>query len=94
MSAEQPVARAGKDVVWIVESGDYEQRGIDLVAASPEAAVAAIKGRYDNGHYVVRWEDPTSDDRGWTLVGHFDAVPGWSTEHRAIYDITEYEVVR
>jgi hypothetical protein len=44
--------------VWVVESGEYEQRSVDLVAATVGDAVAAVKERYSDPHYVIAWHEP------------------------------------
>jgi hypothetical protein len=71
--------------VYVVEEGDYEQRGVVLVAASVESAIRAIKARYTG--YPVSWEAD-----GMTLVGHFNHLVGKCCEHTANFDIVEYEV--
>jgi hypothetical protein len=73
--------------VYVVESGDYEQRGVVLVAASVEAAFAAVKAIY-GAPYRVHWQQADAE----TLVGDFEAIDGYSTQHTAYYDVTEYEV--
>lgn len=80
-------------VVWVVEHCDYAQSCIRHVADSVEAAVSLIKVDYP-APYKVRWESPTADphDGIWSLVGHFEKVPGYSTEHTASWAITSYEV--
>ena len=78
--------------VWIIETGEYEQAYIVGVAATWHAAVESIKGRYGRHPYIVRWDDPDISDGSVGLVGHFSAVPGYSTMHDASYSITRYEV--
>ena len=89
-------ALLGKGVsgaAWVVESGDYEQRHVVMVAATPEAAVVAIKRMFASP-YVVRWEDAAQDaDGDWRLVGHFDAVVGYSTQHQSTFEITRYPII-
>lgn len=78
--------------VWVVESGDYEQRGIDVVAESLDAAVAAVKSMYAEP-YKVEWSDVA--ESGWgtfSIRAHFEAVPGKSTEHEAIFSFTPFDV--
>ena len=80
------------DEVWVVESGDYENRGIVLVADSLESAVGAVKTLYEFP-YIVRWEDVGEDEvEGGVLVGHFDAVLHYSTKHTAEYEVSRYDV--
>lgn len=72
--------------VWVVESGDYEARGIDGIYSSVESAVSHIKTRY--GHpYVVAWE---LDEL--TLIGHFEVVLNYSSQHTSCFDIKKWEV--
>lgn len=71
--------------VWVVESGEYEQRSIDLVAVSRESAIDAIKALY-GPPYVVTWEI----DKHGELLGHFKGIRGLSTEHTAVYSIDEW----
>ena len=57
------------------------------VAASPEAAVALVKSRYDD-HYKIAWGEP--NDEG--IAAHFTGVVGYSTEHDAEWSFTPYEI--
>lgn len=86
-----------QESVWLIESGEYEQRGVFGVAESLEAAIAHVKTEF-GPPYIVRWEQPKKSDYPEfpmiTLTGHFEAVPGYSTEHTADYDITECTVAR
>lgn len=79
--------------VIVVETGEYEDRCVVLVASSREIATAEIKKIYA-APYVVRWEE----DMGYGLIdglfGHFEAVPEYSTNHVAYFDFTEYEVAQ
>lgn len=77
--------------VWVVESGEYEQRSIFLIARSLEAAVTAIKRVY-GPPYVVAWDEVRRDGGLWVLAGDFEAVLGSSIQHRAEYDITLWDV--
>ncbi len=78
--------------VYIVESGDYEQRGVDLVADSMDAAARAIQRRYSSPPYVVEWKPVLVVDGIGTLVGEFADVPGWSVGHTGVFEITAYEL--
>ena len=49
------------DYMWVVGSGDYEQRSIDGIYRSPADAEAAIKALYQEP-YVVTWEPTKYDD--------------------------------
>ena len=72
--------------VFVIETGGYEQRFVFGVAASVEAAIAYIKAQYLRP-YVVRWDLHSKCDTT-TLIGHFEATPGYSTRHDAEFDIT------
>ncbi len=85
--------RALRDEVWVVETGEYEQRHVWLVAESPEAAAAEIKRQYGSP-YVVEWDELKADGDHYALTGRFSAVPGYSTEHRGRFDMTRYPVAR
>lgn len=71
--------------VWVIESGDYEQRSIDAVCASVESGVAYIKSKYPT---VTHWGDVTGPDKygcfqligkrkrnGWNDTDEFDFSP-------------------
>lgn len=77
--------------VWIVEAGDYEQRGIWAVAESVEAAVQSIKDPHEG--YTVRWEGPTGGGDAYQLIGHFAGDPGKAIKHDACFDIDRHDVV-
>lgn len=85
--------------VWVVESGDYEQRGIDLIAESVEAAVAALKARYGSP-YIVEWgeiEERSGVTQGnpWrelTLKARHSHVPGYAVGHTNTYTFSEWDV--
>lgn len=93
----------GQRQVWIVETGEYSQRGIAGVYSTPEKAEQGIKDVYSEP-YKVAWEP--IKDTSWTypidgrterveqftLVGHFEAVPGYSAKHRNEFDITAHEL--
>ncbi len=76
--------------VWIIESGEYEQRSVDGVAVSLEAAVSFVKTRY--GANIVKWDDaarqeyPGTDLVIYELNGHSDV--GYSLD----FSIQEYEL--
>lgn len=72
--------------VWVCESGDYEQRGIDGVWDSLEHGIAGVKADY-GAPYVVEWVTKKE-----TLVGHFARVNGYSIEHICSFYFTEMEV--
>jgi len=72
--------------VYLAESGEYEQRGVTGIYISEEAALAGIKATYP-APYVVVWDAPTRNHDELTLTGRFSAVPHYSTEHVAQFDI-------
>lgn len=74
--------------MWVVESGAYEQRGINLIAATRDAALAAVKATYGEP-YRVQWR--AADDG---LIGDFENVPGYACAHTAHFSVTEYQVCR
>jgi hypothetical protein len=87
--------------VYVIERGEYDQRFVWGVASSPEAAEAAIKERY-GPPFVIRWEplerdvDHSEDppiDFGWVLTGHFEMVPGYSTQHTSAWAIEPFELI-
>jgi len=73
--------------VWLAESGEYEDRGVDGIYVSLDVAIACIKASY-GPPYIVQWDEPTTDtDRETTLRGHFKAVRGYSVEHTYVATI-------
>lgn len=77
--------------VWVCETGDYEQRYVEGVYASPEDAAACIKAEH-LPPYRVTWDDMEVGGDLASLVGHFEAVVGKSTQHTAQYDLTRMPV--
>ena len=75
--------------VWVIETGDYEERHVVGVAATVEAGVSWIKALHGRPH-EVRWDDLTGDG---PLVGHFSSVPGFSTEHDAEFAFTAFALL-
>ena len=78
--------------VWVVEIGDYEDRHVSAVATSPDAARAHIIARF-SPPYRVEWGPLEGDGDSYRLTGAFEAVPGYSIEHAARYDITRVPLV-
>ncbi len=72
--------------VWVIESGEYEQRGVNGVAVSVAAAVEWLKALYPPP-YVVTWGEPAQDEYYlpkfviFRITGHFEAVQGYSVKH-------------
>lgn len=63
--------------VWMSESGDYDQHGIDCVAVSPEAIVDYLKSEYaqyqpeDWGSLernITKFRDGTTRDNGGFII--------------------------
>lgn len=80
------------DKVYIVESGEYEQRMTWGVYSSVENAAAAIKDPY-GPPYIVRWAEPRQDaEDSYVLVGHFERVDGYSGAGPGEWYITGYVV--
>lgn len=72
-------------------SGAHENYDVDGVYATLNGAVAGIKGRYSEP-YRVTWEDIKGSDDQYVLVGHFEHVTGYSTEHTDTWYITRTEL--
>jgi hypothetical protein len=80
--------------VWLIESGEYEQRGVCRVCASLDTALACIathiptakpsqrlppENRY--GPYItIRQDDPRWDNERHTDVGDDYTVTPWDVE--------------
>lgn len=80
--------------VWVVETGADRDRGVVLVALSLEAAVAAVKGDYDDvdGWRLRqdRWQKPHGE---WTLSGRYRPAAGRALATRAAeFSIVPFEV--
>ena len=76
------------EFVYVVETGEYEQRHVFGVYASLEAAVRGVKETF-GAPYIVRWHDLEPGEDFVTLTGDFERVPNYSTKHRVHFDITE-----
>jgi hypothetical protein len=80
--------------VYVVETGEYEQRYVVGVADSVESAVDCIKSIYGEP-YIVEWGDVTPDGWSpdtWDFSGTFEFVPGKSIAHKALFSITKMSV--
>lgn len=78
--------------VWIIESGDYEQRHVEGVAVSVATAVEFLKMAY-GPPYLVAWEEVRqTDPYVFELTGHFEAVQHYSIKHDCTFEIEEYEL--
>jgi len=76
--------------VYLITSGEYEQRNTWAAAVSLDAAVKHIKEQYD--YEGMTWEGPRPDPGNeWELKGTRDPsvrVPYWN-----YYDIKEVELI-
>jgi hypothetical protein len=79
--------------VWLIETGEYEQRYVMAVCESLAAALAHIKQVF-SAPYRVQWQEPTTEDGQTTLRGDFEAVLNYSTHHTAVFDISPCELIR
>lgn len=75
---------ADQRTVWLAYYLDYEQSYVAAVATTREGAIEAVKANY-GPPYIVEWS--AEDD---ALCGEFEAVPGKSTKHRAVYSLDEH----
>ncbi len=86
--------------VYLVETGDYEQRHVMLVAVSLQAAVDEIK-RVFSAPYIVHWHDLKDESwqyegkpyEEWGLMGDFERVAGFSTRHTGEFTISSEELI-
>jgi hypothetical protein len=78
--------------VYLVEHGDYEQRGVWGVYVSESAAVAGVKATFAPP-YIVKWDEPKRGRDRLRLTGHFEAVQHYSTQHVGDFDISEWELM-
>jgi hypothetical protein len=79
--------------VYVVESGEYEQRMIFGVFSSLDAACASIRRPYV-APYIVRWDDAAVPNSygGYTYTGHFTRVNGYCGDRPEEWSITPYLV--
>ena len=87
--------------VWIIETGEYEQRHVFGGAVSPERAALYVIECYSEP-YKIKWEPVKyqpwgADDNGkpyeeYELIGHFEDVPGKSIAHTATFTITPLNI--
>jgi hypothetical protein len=83
--------------VWVLAFVDYDYSGVDGVFYDLQVAVDAVKMRY-RPPYVVSWDGPIFDEDyeerpRWTLTGHFESVLGHSSQHTAVWEVTEWPVL-
>lgn len=77
--------------VWMSESGEYDQRGVDCVAVSPEAVVDYLKSQYTQypGKWgplernITKFMDGTTKDNGGFII----------KVERLAFTMTEIELV-
>lgn len=78
--------------VWVIEHGEYENRGVFGVAETVTAAISHIKRSYGYP-FVVRWGEVKCEPNGsWSIQAYFEAVPGHSTTHKDTFEITCYQL--
>ncbi len=83
--------------VWVIESGEYEQRSIDGVAVSVAAAVEFLKQTY-GPPYIVTWDEPVQEQIYlpnliiFKITGHFEHVMNYSCRHDCDFEIQRYEL--
>lgn len=77
--------------VFVVETGDYEQRYVFGVFSSVAAAIAGIKEKFGSP-YAVSWDELVQDEHGMRITAHFKAVNHCSVMHDAEFEITEMEL--
>lgn len=79
--------------VWIIETGEYEDRLTVGVASSLEMAVALIKNGY-RFPSRVEWGVLTNDGNAerWSLAGNFQQVVGYHAGGISSYEFIRYEV--
>lgn len=79
--------------VWVMESGDYEQRMAYGVFSSPEAAQVWLHKTYADP-YIVEWGRMEIDPDGEhaEIVGRFEHVRHKSTRHTAFFDLTKFTI--
>jgi hypothetical protein len=76
------------ETVWLVETGEYEQRHVFGIYASRADAVEGIKRTFQAPYRVVWTEE------GDVLVGAFEGVQGYSTRHTGYYSLEERPLER
>lgn len=66
--------------------------GPNMASTRPRTAWQRIKEPY-GPPYIVQWQEPQQREGWWwSLTGHFQAVPGYSTAHTATWDLYPYTV--
>ena len=77
--------------VYVLESGEYDQRTIDGVFSSLDAACESIRRPY-GAPYIVQWEDSAkqSGSGRYTYTGHFTRVNGYCGDGPSTWQITPY----
>lgn len=80
--------------VFVIETGEYEQRYVVGVAVSVDAAVRSIKETHKQPPYSIEWSAPEKDTHGdgWTLQGDFAARAGYSTKHTAFFSMEPFDL--
>ena len=83
--------------IWVVESGEYEQRGVDLVAATPEAARAGLIEQHEkfyrehpehaDNFLAVEWSELLRDGEDFKVIKTYRDTRVKPTE----YTISQYD---
>ena len=78
--------------VWVVEHGEYEQRGVSFVAASMDAAFDEIIRRHPAPPNKIEWVLDREHERVVGVATEF--VMGHHIAGEFIYDLTEHDVAK
>ncbi len=79
-------------IVWLVETGDYEQRTITGIYDSLEVAIDNIKRPYGPPYKVV-WQEPILTEDGAELTGIFSYVANYCGDGPTSWTILKRDVV-
>lgn len=78
--------------VYVMESGEYEQRHVCGVFSSIDAARRDLERTYAPPYRVTWREESTEDGGRHAFIGEFEGVMGLSTPHTGTYDLTRTTV--
>jgi len=85
--------------VWVVDSGEYEQNGVDGVFSSLDAAFEGIKRSRTSAGYPCEWDSPKkhADVECYYFSRYitYPKGPHWYSQEwtsRTLYTVTPYEV--
>jgi len=80
-------------LIWVVESGEYTNRGVDFLAVSIETALAHMRKTYQ-APYVVSWEELEQEDENhWSVSIRWTAAQDYSVNYWKYFDLTCHKVV-